>query len=748
MAQRLSLKVGYLPDAERPPDSPEAVVVVEPTVGAVARTKGSLYLIVVSRTPGPRMHELTRKLAESIRDDYYYDESAGVKACLERSVIAANKRLWHDRDRLGMAPSDTSGPIGIALAVTRGEELYVGTVGPAEAFLIRGARLSTLPDPDRDQGLPSPNAVPDVWRGELAIGDSLVLATTELARTIGPDGLKDAAVTLHPQPAVEELARRYAAAGGAGTGAVVVIEAGEASTTQAQRTLVPVRAPEPLAGAPDRSPIPLADSVEGGVAAVSASARQARDAAGGFVGRGVRSFQDRLPRRSAVYRRVTPTSVRQESQRRAAVALIALVAVAGSLGLAVWLAGGSGPRESVASLTAGQRALEAAREAIDEVWAPGVDLVDDDPERARELLEGALGDLEEADGAGVASTTIAPLRTRVVAGLDKLFDVIEIRAEDRFTFPADLQPQTDLVALIRGPDGRAFVIDDASGTVYRIDPSEDTAQAILVAGTQAAGTTVGRPRHLAVGGRDLLILDDQNVLWRWRPADDTGKGTVATVKVRESASWGDDVRAIDTFCRNSDCSLYYLYVVDPSEQQILRYTPAADGSSYQGLPDPWLVTDRDVSGITDLYIDGDLFTVDTGTIERYSSGRAGGWDPDDLEDAILRPDPSYRLMASASSRGQGFLYAFDDEHDRVVAFEKGDGAYIEQYRLVARDDGWSDLRGFYVVPGADGAPDSLVWIEAGRLRSAPLVAVGTRPPSPSPSPSPSPEPSPEPSPSP
>jgi hypothetical protein len=50
----------------------------------------------------------------------------------------------------------------------------------------------------------------------------------------------------------------------------------------------------------------------------------------------------------------------------------------------------------------------------------------------------------------------------------------------------------------------------------------------------------------------------------------------------------------------------------------------------------------------------------------------------------------------------------------------------------------------YVVPGVDDAPDSLVWVEADRLRSAPLEAAGTRPPSPSPSPSPSPEPSPSP----
>ena len=35
---------------------------------------------------------------------------------------------------------------------------------------------------------------------------------------------------------------------------------------------MPVRPAEPLAGTPDRSPIPLADNVNGGVAAVQAAA--------------------------------------------------------------------------------------------------------------------------------------------------------------------------------------------------------------------------------------------------------------------------------------------------------------------------------------------------------------------------------------------------------------------------------------------------------------------------------------------
>ena len=70
---------------------------------------------------------------------------------------------------------------------------------------------------------------------------------------------------------------------------------------------------------------------------------------------------------------------------------------------------------------------------------------------------------------------------------------------------------------------------------------------------------------LAVGGLDLLILDAKNVLWRWRPADTKGNGTLTRVSgERLVVGWGTDIRAIGTFLRGDpESALYNLYVVDP-----------------------------------------------------------------------------------------------------------------------------------------------------------------------------------------
>ncbi len=269
MAVRLQMKLGVVPEEDRRPDSPDAVVVVEPSVGSIARSKGQLYLLVTSRLSNHRAAEAARIAADTIRTEYYYDESAGIRVCLEKAIESANKRLAHQRDRLGLGrANDGNGPIGIGVAVVRGNELYVATVGPAEAYLIRQARLSTLPDPHRERGLPTGELAPDVWRGEISVGDSLVLISPNVVARLGPNELKDAMVTLHPQSAMEHLHQRFVAANGKGSDGAIAFEATEVAATHRGRAPVPVRAAEPLAGAPDRSPIPLADPVVDGVGAV------------------------------------------------------------------------------------------------------------------------------------------------------------------------------------------------------------------------------------------------------------------------------------------------------------------------------------------------------------------------------------------------------------------------------------------------------------------------------------------------
>ena len=396
MAVRLQMKLGVVAEHDRLPDSPDTLVVVEPNVGSVARSKGLLYLLVTSRISSRHALEATRLAAETIRNEYYYDESAGIRVCLQKAIGTANKRLAHQADRLGLKSSDGNGPIGVAVAVVRANEMYVATVGPAEAYLIRQARLSTLPDPHRERGLPSGELEPEVWRGEVSVGDSLVLVSPNVMAKLGPDELKDAMLTLHPQSAMEHLHHRFVADGGAGSDGAIAFEAGEVSATARGRAPVPVKPAEPLAGAPDRSPIPLADNVQAAGVAVSAAAGSARVAAGGALEKVVGRVQELLPRRKPAYRRVTPLASRRQTQRRAALAVLALLVVAAGLGFGVYVFGGQGKQEAIRSANTGQEALDKAKENLAKVKGPGVDLVVDDAAQAKELLTEAYQLLDSA----------------------------------------------------------------------------------------------------------------------------------------------------------------------------------------------------------------------------------------------------------------------------------------------------------------------------------------------------------------
>lgn len=735
MAVRLHLRLGLVSEHERVADSPDTILIVEPSVGSVARTKGQLHVLVTSRIAGHRAREATRLVAETIEHEYYYDESRGIRENLARAIDKVNSRLAHQRDRLGLGQGwPDGGPIGLALAVVRGHELYVVTVGPAEAYLIRQARLSTLPDPYRERGLPARDVEPDVWRGELSVGDSLCLVSANLVARVGTDVLKDALVTLHPQSAVEHLHGRFVEAEGRGSDGAIALEATEVPATHKARTLVPVRPAEPLAGAPDRSPIPLADPISDGVAAIGQGASRARDAAGGVVERAVFRLQDLLPRRSPAYRRVTALSDRREAQRRAAVAILAFVIVVAGLGTGIYAFGGSrSPGEAIESVSAGQAALQAARDALDQITGPGIDLIENDPRKALALLTDAYEQLDVAAGAGIPSRVIDPLRAEARAGLDRLYGVVPVASTTLFAFPTDAEVPADLRAIVRGPDDLPYVLDAGTGTVWRIDLAAEKATAVVRAGQQAGSIEVAEPRFLAVGGRDLLVLDANNVLWRWRPSNDEGEGTLRRVPVLDSASWGDDVIAIGTFLRNVDAGLYNLYVVDPSAEQILVYSPASDGSGFPAPATGRLPTARDVSGITDLFIDGDIYLAEGGLPARVIP--AEGWEPGELPDTLLRPDADFTRIAGGPERRTGVLYAFDDEQDRIVAFEKDEGDYIAQYRLAGGAGGWADLRAFLVTPGVEETdPATVWWLSRNALHGVSLERVADRPPRATPSP--------------
>ena len=722
MASRLALKYGLVSEEDRLPNSSDALLVSEPTTGSKTRTKGSLYMVVSSTSPGGRSNEASRLVADVIRREYYYDESAGIVIVLEKAIRAANRRLRGAREASGLAP----GSIGVAVAVIRGNELYVASCGPAESYMIRSARL-LMPEHEPGDGLPQPD-VPrvDVWRGDFAVGDSLVLASRNVVEVVGTEELKNAVVTLHPQSAVEHLHHLFVAAGGDGSDGVLVIEATEVALSRVEHRLVPVAPSEPPAGAPLGSPIPLADHFADAATAVQDRAAAARGALREVFSGGVGRMLELMPRRQTRYRRVELASSRQETRRRAAFAALAFIAVVAVVGGVVWYAGPFRNENPAPQLTQGEAAYNQAYGEASQALTG--DMIRSDPEQATTLLQAAWMDLGRA-AATVEATRVDALRNQIAAGLDELYGTFTVAASQVYS----ASPGVALSDLVRGPDGAAYAI--AGQAVMRIDTDSGSVATIIQGGEQGGGG-IGPPALLAVGGPDLLIVDANGALWRWRPSDSVGGGTLGQINVAGNQQWGSEVADVETFVINSDQGLYRLYVPYPPESQILRYEPTADGSGFSA-PNPYFVSaGEDVTAFHELLVDGDVYAVTSDTVLRYFDGRQTTFALDEPPDnGDLRPGHDYRLMVASGDRGVGDLFVWDTQHQRIVVFDKADATYVEQFVAAPGSPPFAGIVGMYLVDDGSGAP-VLYWATADGIFKSALERPAP-PPSPSPTSSPS-----------
>jgi hypothetical protein len=346
----------------------------------------------------------------------------------------------------------------------------------------------------------------------------------------------------------------------------------------------------------------------------------------------------------------------------------------------------------------------------------------------------------------VAETDLAPLRTRVAGGLDTLYGTGRMAAATVARITGG-QTAHDARDLVRGPDGVAYVVDREARTVLRIDP-ETGASAVIVTAGDGGGDGIHTPIMLARGGPDLLIVDLQGNLWRWRPSDDTGRGTLSQMRVGGEDAWGDDILDLDTFLLPDEEEEYRLYVVDPSSSQILSYPPLGDGSGF-GTPSDYLTSEGDVQAWRQIHIDGDIYAL---TAENAIRHLAGSVQPFELaappDGADLRPGHEYRLFTGTGTQGSGRLYVWDGLHERVVVFDKASGSYLEQWVVTSDGPPMADVRGLYVIaseaapepspsPGTGeepvGTPPLLVWLSPDALMTSELVDVSQPDPGASPS---------------
>jgi hypothetical protein len=737
MSNRVATRIGLPSVEDRPADAFDLVAFEEPAVGALARTKGSLFVLAQLTGGNPSLARAAREALDALKQDYYYDLSAGVLVSLSKALEAANRRLYHQRRRLAIPRR--SGVSVVALVV-RGREAHVAKLGPASAVVVRDGRMYEVPPPpavsEEDPRVRQRRVAatlgealevqPYTWQGGVAPGDRIGLVSRHLAHAVGVDELKRALAGMRPAQAVEYLQQVFAIRGGTGSDGLLAIEITELAATATTHQLEPVRPAEPFAGLPDQSPVPLADAIGRGLH----RAGDAAEGAKGAVGRGILTVMSWIlafvPRRNPEYPRTIPRTAEREQGRRRRVGILGMAAVAALMAVGATVAAlpsvrptDAIPRAAIArdSITEATELLRAVEERVG-----GADLVDRDPDQATGLLADAHAAIERAASVGVADASLAAVRGRIEGRLDALYRVQRLEEPAMVADLGSRYEDVDPADMVAASDGSLWVLETGRGRIVRIDPADGSAEVIYRAGQALDnGDVPGDPWLIATAATDVVVIDRARGAWRIDLAERIPRPMVLS----GADSLSSETALIGALQHRPPLEIFNLYLVDPVSGGIQRWSPpAVIPVNYPHAPEPFLTDapDLDPRDARDLRVDVNAWLLHADTVTRVDFGSPRPQEDYSLDpppDADIRDGLDYRLLDGATVGDRELLYVYDAAHDRLIAFQRADGAFVRQW--LAPSDGrgsgaLADVRGLAVTSVADGPPVAYLLTPDGVVR--------------------------------
>ena len=466
-------------------------------------------------------------VADTIRNEYYYDESAGIRQCLTKVLGIANKRLTHQRDRYGMGHGDESGPDrrrgrrgAWPRAVRRDRRPRRGLPDPP------GPPVDPARTPTASAACPPRSSCP---RSGAASSTSVTRSASSRRTSSpasGPTPSRTPWSRSIPSPRSSTCTR--------GSSRRTARAATARSRSRRPRSARPTRpSPSSRSGPPSRSPgHPTAVRSRSPTRPSApprpwAPARRGRGTPpGNGFQRSVWRIQDLLPRRRQGSRKVTaattpdgdaapggrrPAGVHR-GRRRARPRRVRRRRPAVS------------PTSRSASLTVAQAAFSEASEAVERGERQRRRPDPRRPAPGPRAAQRRLPKLDEARGGGLPgrprSTRCAkrsrPASTGCTASCSSAPATC---SSSRPTSPSSS------TALVRGSDGAPYVLDEADKTVWRIDLAEKTAPAdreVRATACRASGSPTRRSSPSAAP--TSWSSTTKNSLWRWRPVGHQGQG--------------------------------------------------------------------------------------------------------------------------------------------------------------------------------------------------------------------------------
>jgi hypothetical protein len=725
MSNRFTTRIGLPSAEERPGDALDVVTFHEPEIGAQARTKGSLFLVAQLTNGTPVLTRAAREVLEALQRDYYYDLSGGVTVALARALVGANRRLYHQRRRLGIPRRSA---VSVVALVIRGREAHVAKLGPASGVIVREGRMYEVPPPpavrEEDPRIRRRRVAgtlgealevePYTWEGAIAAGDRIALVSRNLAHTVGVEELKGALASMRPTQAVEHLQHVFAIRGGSGSDGLLAVEIAELPATATTHQLEPVRPAEPFAGLPDQSPVPLADAIGRGLHRAGDAAESAKAAVGRAALTLLSWVLAFVPRRRPEYPRTIPRTAEREQGRRRRIGLAGMVVVAGLLAVGSTVASlpAAHPTDAIPRATIAREAIGDAAEllAAVEERVEGADLVDRDPELATAILADAHAAIERAIGAGVAAADLARLRARVDDRLDALHLVTRVEEPGVVADLAAAFDDVDGSDMVAASDGSLWVLESGRGRVIRVDPADGTSQIIYRAGQPLeSGEVPGDPWLIATAATDVVIVDRGRTAWRI----DLVEGIPRPMPLNGVETLSSETALLGALQHRPPLEIFNLYAVDGSTGQVLRWSPpAVIPVTYPDPPEPFLTAEPDLDprDARDLRVDVNAWLLHAGTVTRVDFGSPrdqADYSLDPPPDMDVRPVLDYRLLDGATVGDRELLYVYDAANRRIIAFQRADGAFVRQWMTPESGEAagaLDDVRALSVTSVADGPP--------------------------------------------
>jgi len=726
MSNRLATRIGLPVEEERAADALDVLRFREPTTGAEVRTKGSLFLLAQVTRGDSAMRRAAGEALEAIERDYYYDLSAGALWSLGKALANANRRLYHQRGRLGIP---RRAGLSVIAVVVHGREAHVAKLGAAAAVIVRGERMYELPPPpaaaeedprvrERRVAATLGEALeiePYTWEGELAPGDRIGLVSRNLAQVVGVDELKRALVLLRPSQAVEHLQHLFQIRGGTGSDGILAIEVVALPATATTHHLEPVRPSEPLAGLPDQSPVPLADAI----GAFLHRSAAVLDELQGLAGRGVLHLMSWIlafvPRRRPKFREVARTELREEGRRRrlglVGMAIVALLVAAGST---VASLPSARPTEAIPRAKIAAAAIAEAQQLVSQIEerVDGKDLVQRNPAKAKGVLDDAFEALQRATDAGIPVDQLAVLRAAVDRGLDDLYTVTRL---SDVTVLADLGRSFDSFAPLRmvaATDGSLWIADTGRGRIIRVDGSGKT-EVVYRAGQKVGSRTLGQPWLIATAATDVVVVDRQRQAWSM----DLGQRLPRSMVLAGIDTIGAGSSLLAALQHRPPLLIFNLYLVDAGTGTVRKWSPpAVIPVRYPTPPESFLTTKPDLPAASarDIVVDANLWLLQASTVTRVNFGRPlpqTDYSFDPPPDRSVRPTLDYRLLSEATVGDRELFYVYDAANARIIGYQRADGVFVKQW-MAPRSGPYAGLldsvTGMQVVSTADGPPAALL----------------------------------------